>query len=308
MLLYNKTKNFNIKDFLMIHLTHNDLDALGSMLCIHTKYDIKNVYHTNYADFEYQVDNVLKDPDKVLIISDLSFAERPELLKKLLKNKDFVYLIDHHSYPEGFWDFFSENNFKKHIDTSMCAAKACYKILHLDNFYLKNLIDVIDIYDRWVKDSEKFETAQILNDWFWENSLSDIFEKILKNNYRLSDSFKTDAYNIEKRLEDNVNKAYEFNLVQKFGPVVFVLGTDVFNKIILKEMSKEQPVIINVLGNVLKVRILQDYFPEETLEKIRYEITGKITGHVCAYAYKFSGKTEDECRRVVEIILKYFNS
>lgn len=291
----------------MIHFTHNDLDALGCMLCVHTKFVIKNVYFTNYADFEDRVNDVLKDPDPVLIISDLSFAERPELLKLLISSKKFVFLIDHHSYSEGFWNDFNYpvTKFKKNIDPSMCAAKACYKLLELNNENLKNLIEIIDSYDRWVLNSELFERAQILNDWFWENHLTEIFKALKENDFKLPDSYKEESQKIEEKLNVQMQNAYDLKLVQKFGPVVFVIGTDVFNRILLKEMSSELPVVVQILGTVFKVRIKKDRFSDFNLEKIRFTLAQKVTGHLCAFSYKSNLPVQHECKRIVETILEY---
>lgn len=295
----------------MIHLTHNDLDALGCMLSVHSKYKIDHVYHINYNDLVEVAESVMRDDSSkasVLIITDVSFAERPELLKCLIEAKKFVMLIDHHSYPVGFFEAldYPERRFKHIIDMSMSASKKCFELLKGPSEF-KNLIDLIDTYDVWRTEKSNFGLAQDFNNWFWtKSSLDDLFN-ILMTTRKLPENFKSEMKEVKDELNNNVKKAYDSNLVQRAGKVTFILEPSVFNNVMIKEMKELQDVCVCPMSYLYKIRIRQGAFTEKQMEYIRKTLTGKTTGHPCAFSYKPSLSTEVECKHIVETVLLAYN-
>lgn len=302
----------------MIHFTHNDLDALGSMLCVNLKYKdkITKVYHTYYGDFEKQVGEIIKDKDDIVIITDLSFAERPESLLKLIQNKKFVQLIDHHSYPENFWIEFDKNvNFKRIINDKYCASLSCYGLYSfcLNNVdkrtLLDNLCKLIDVYDCWRESDKLFNSAQKLNLWFWTKNIDELCKAIEDNGYKLPDGTKTEIETLYTQQQNAVAEAYKNNKVFKVGPATFVFDNDVFNPILIKEMSEGQELVVCSFqfknGDFcFKVRVKQGLFDDYILDSLRTKLAGKITGHPNAFSYvkKFSNslELEKEYKRIVE--------
>ena len=313
----------------MIHFTHNDLDALGSMLCINLKYKdkITKVYHTYYGDFEKQVDEIIKDKDDIVIITDLSFAERPESLLKLIQNKKFVQLIDHHSYPENFWIEFDKNtNFKRIINDKYCASLSCYELYNnclqsdedsavgratsrTKRTLLHALCKLIDVYDCWREGDGLFPSAQKLNLWFWTKNIDDLCKAIENNGYKFPDGTKAEIETLYTQQQNAVEEAYKNNKVFKVGPVTFVFDNDVFNPILIKEMSEGQELVVCCFqfknGDFcFKVRVKQGLFDDCALDRLRLRLAGKITGHPNAFSYvkKFNNslELEKEYKRIVE--------
>lgn len=286
----------------MIHFTHNDLDALGSMLCVNLKYKdkITKVCHTYYGDIEKQIDNIIKDTDDIVIITDVSFAERPESLTKLIQSKKFVQLIDHHSYPNNFWEKFDKyTNFKHIINDQICASLSCYE-LYKDcinsesdenrRALLSNLCKIIDVYDCWREHDKLFQSAQKLNLWFWTKNIDELCKVIEENGYKFPAETKNEIeYLYNKQLKD-VENAYASKKVFRAGKITYIFDNDVFNPILIKEMSEGQQLVIGCQQTktgdfCFKVRVKQGIFDSVTLDRLRIEIAGKITGHPNAFSY-----------------------
>jgi len=307
----------------MIHFTHNDMDALGCMLCVNSKYKekITKVYHTFYGDFEKQVDAIINDPDDIVIITDLSFSERPKCLKDLISKKKFVQLVDHHSYPKEFWVEFDElPNFKRIIDDSVCATLLCYNTFtdHLDENErksLKALCNIIDVYDCWRETHDLFTNSQLVNLWFWTKNLDELCAEIENNKYKLPSNTTNEISSLKAEQEEAVKKAYENNQVHKCGPVTFVFNNDVFNPILIKEMKEGQGLVVcnfqfNNGAFCFKCRVKQGTLSPYCLNKLRLELTGGTSGHPNAFSYikDFNNSMEitNEYKRIVEVYSKIY--
>lgn len=307
----------------MIHFTHNDMDALGCMLCVNSKYKekIARVYHTFYGDFEKQVDAIINDPDDIVIITDLSFSERPDCLKSLVSKKKFVQLVDHHSYPKEFWNEFDKlPNFKRIIDDSVCATLLCYDAFtkHLnedERKSLKALCNIIDVYDCWRETHSSFDGSQLVNLWFWTKNLDELCTEIENNKYKLPPYAKDEIGSLRAEQEKAVKKAYENNQVHKCGPVTFVFNNDVFNPILIKEMREGQGFVVgsfqfNNGTFCFKCRVKQGTLSPYCLDRLRLELTGKTTGHPNAFSYvrDFNNSVEitNEYKRIVEVYSKIY--
>lgn len=313
----------------MIHFTHNDLDALGSMLCVNLKYKdkITKVYHTYYGDFEKQVNDIINNKDDIVIITDLSFAERPESLLKLIQNKKFVQLIDHHSYPENFWvDIDKHTNFKRIINSDFCASLSCYELYNHclqsdeDNAVSKatsrtkrtllhTLCKLIDVYDCWRENDKLFPSAQKLNLWFWTKNIDDLCKAIEDNGYKFPDGTKTEIEHLYNKQLKDIENAYNSGKVVKAGPITYVFDNDVFNPILIKEMTEGQKLVVCCFqlynGDFcFKVRVKQGTLSRIQLDSLRIAIVGKITGHPNAFTYikKFNNSLEltEEYKRIAK--------
>lgn len=310
----------------MIHFTHNDLDALGSMLCVDAKYGdkITKVYHTYYGDFEKQVNDVIADKDDIVIITDLSFAERPDCLHKLIQNKKYVQLIDHHSYPENFWLEFSKySNFKRIINDQICAALICHDTLlpgvitENNRVLIGNLCKVIDVYDCWREDDKLFEGSQRLNLWFWTKNIDELCKAIRDNGYKLPSNSKEEMVKLYNDQQKEIENAYNNKQVFRMGPVTFVFNNYVFNPILIKELKEGQKLVVCCFqfrnGDFcFKVRVKQGIFNSCSLNLLRMNIMGKITGHPNAFSYvkKISNEVEltNEYKMIVNEFVKILNN
>lgn len=291
----------------MIVFLHNDLDAVGCEICIRKKFLIDKVFYTNYADFEDKVNALIayakEHNDDQLIIADLSFAERQNTLKQICDNFKMVLHIDHHSYPEGFFDFEPKYVYKKIINTAHCAAKLCRMAFKLEDKFLTDLIDIIDIYDCWRDQHKDFDKAQDLNDYFW-NVGYEPFMELFKTGY--PDDFEkvTKAINIERN--KRIEELEKNNLIMRskgFNKITFVFDFDVFNPVMIKDMRNGQEFVIGIQHNIVKFRINQKTpLMKQSLEELRLKVAGKVTGHLYAFTYNFKGETIDEVKRIAKCI------
>lgn len=290
----------------MIHFTHNDLDALGCMLCVNTKYTIDRVYHTYYGDFDEVANKVSLDTDKILIITDLSFSERPQTLKKLIESKDLVILIDHHSYPEGYWDTFNYGKkFKCIVNTEHCASTECYSRFKLQNENLKYLLRIINVYDIWLDTAKEFDDAQRLNRWFWESDINTLCDIIMNNDYCLPREYLKQSQDLLDVLYTKLD-VLRTNCVKQCGLVTFIFEREYFNELMIEEHKKGTPFVVGVCDGIYKVRINRSLnLCNADLDKLRMMLLNRITGHPYAFTYKVNTDAAEECKRIVSVIMEF---
>lgn len=284
----------------MIHFTHNDLDALGCMLCVNTRYNnISKTYHTYYGDFSEQVQNILNDDDQHVMITDLCFSDHKDDLIKLIENKKAVILFDHHSYPESFFaDLDTKPNFRRFINTAHCASAECFDKFKIDNDNLKFLIRMINIYDTWKQNDELFYNAQRLNKWFWTKNISELSQYLINNDYCLPSNYLPSS---QKIVDDDLEKMNEVEkaCLKRCGCVSFVFSHTCFNDIVIQQHKFRQAFVIGIYNNIYKVRVNQDWdFSEDDLNELRMKVMGQIYGHPHAFTYKHEGDLTEECKRL----------
>ena len=290
----------------MIVFLHNDLDAAGCEIVISSVFNVKEYFYTDYTDFEIKANQIIeyanKNNESELLIADLSFAERPQTLELLSKNFKSILHIDHHSYPENFFkNLKMKNIYKKIINEQYCASKLCYDFfINNKNDYLDNLINVIDAYDCWKTDSPLFDRGQNLNKYFWEVSYANFLN--FKNG--IPENYQTTVEDIIKKEQEKIEKIKNNNLIfkAKLMPVTFIFTFECFNPIMLEEFKKQVIFFIGIVDNKVRVRINKNCINMYEIEKMRYALAEKVTGHPCAFSYKFSGNIIDEVKRITDII------
>ena len=291
----------------MIVFLHNDLDAVGCEICIRKKFLIDKVFYTNYGDFEDKVNALIayakEHNEDQLIIADLSFAERQDLLIKICETFKMVLHIDHHSYPEGFFNFEPKCVYKKIINTAHCAAKLCRMAFKLEDKFLTDLIDIIDIYDCWRDQHKDFDKAQDLNNYFW-NVGYEPFMELFKTGY--PENYESVTKSIRDYRNKRIEELEKNNLIMRskgFNKITFVFDFEVFNDVMINEMKNGQEFVIAIKGNIVKFRINQKTpLMKQSLEELRLKVAGKVTGHLYAFTYNFEGETVNEAKRIAKCI------
>lgn len=295
----------------MLYFTHNDLDAVGTELVLRkTNFSITEKWHTNYSDFEDVVDDIINyaknNNESELIITDLSFAERAGTLENLMKHFKTILHIDHHSYYDKFFDLIEMGNcnYKKIIDTSMCAAKLCLKTFKIQDKYLETVIDIIDIYDCWRVKHPLFDKAQNMNKYFWELGY-DNFLNTFSNG--IPKDYKETIDKINKTEKETIQKIKDNNLIfrsLKGEKITFVMTFECFNPIMIEENRHGQEFVIGIAEGKVRVRIdnSSGKFADYDLDDLRQKLAGKTTGHPCAYSYKLRGDIINEVKRITDII------
>lgn len=302
----------------LIIFTHNDLDALGSMLNIEYKWPNvrKKYFHTNYANIDEIVDDILqyqaRNNNTKIIIPDVSFSDNKHALSKLYNKFEHVTHIDHHMYPDGFWDDFP--NMTVQWDKTKCAAKICNEYLGNagKNANLDKLTFLIDIYDIWQDKSEFFDFAQDLNEYFWANDTVNLLDKIVDNDYKLPSNFMECVNSIRDQYNSAIESLEQRNLIHRFGEITVAFVDEWFNQILIRDLRKGQNFVIGVNSfGIVKVRINKDCpYSEDQLNEIRVDLTGNAKyGHLHAFTYKIPNVSfehiVDEIKKVTSVIAKH---
>ena len=278
----------------IVHLTHFDADALGCIL--HLDYATPNIpkitFSTNYRNFEEKVsetyDCCLENDTELLVISDVSFSDNVDALRKLysLTEKGTkIIFIDHHAYTDNFFDEFPK--MKIYWDISKSATKIAEEVFKTDNKNLNELSNVINQYDIWLEDTPNFDIAIAMNEYFWGvqekiNSLDRFAELIKNNDYKLP-KFKTwyiDYKDKSTKYLDNL-KSKKLLMSDNFFGVVF---TDkYFNEVLHYEFSKgtQFMMICNSYGIIRYRTKRNSTITEEQKKEIKLKLIGTLKiGHL----------------------------
>jgi hypothetical protein len=282
----------------LLVMSHNDADACGCMLNIEYKWpDIpKKYFHTNYANIPEIVQEILdyqkENGNQHLLIPDVSFSDNKEHLTTLYNAFEHVTHIDHHLYPDGFWDDYP--NMKVVWDKSKSATLLCNEYLGNKgkNANLDKLSYIIDVYDLWQKDDPAFGVSQDFNQYFWTHGTTDLAQVIINNSYRLPDDYVSEVQKSHMEFEQALMDYENRNLIHRFDKVTVAFIQEWFNQVLIKEMDNGQDIVIgaNQYG-IIRVRINQDSpYKDWQLDKLRLELTGtKDIGHMHAFTYKVHG-------------------
>lgn len=321
-------------------LTHNDLDALGSVLCLRKKLELSGecityLENTNYTDLPDKTQNILNscniikknvnfdNPTFTLWIMDVSCNQRTEMIENFTKSFDVVKLIDHHMYADGYLDEMMQryHNFDAKVskDNSKCASMLMYDLIGNHNnersgrYSFKNLISTINAYDLWNTKSELFEESFWMNEYFREMSKEMTFKDIVKLFEEPVDECDdwTSGYHesiqgIKTKHEciynciKNDPSAYEVH-----DGLTVLHSLDCFNDFVYNEMIDGQDMVVgaNTKGYV-KVRVKPNVFTKESLDNFRKIVTGSVEfGHDLA----FSVKTSTLLKTIWTICAEYYN-
>ena len=305
------------KDKELVVLTHNDLDAVGCYLNIEARFPEtpKKYFITNYANINEVVGTIVQykqeHGNRFLLIPDVSFATNKDALLTLYDAFESVTVIDHHMYPDGFWDEFPEMMVV--WDTEKSATLLCNEHLGVSgqNKNLDKLSHLIDVYDTWQVDSPYFGIAQDLNDYFWEttdyNLPLTLGDQIIAAGHKLPPDYKQVVEGLHETQASEIQAYWDRKLIYRAQEVTIAFVHRWFNQIQLKEMREGQAIVIGVTPTgIIKVRIRKtSNISTEHKNRLRQELTGEgDIGHEDAFTYKVPGPTsfENTMREVQRII------
>lgn len=279
----------------LIVFLHNDLDAAFSQL--NFEFAAPNVrkkyFYTNYGNLKEKISEIenyitVHQNDKILIM-DVSFSNNKDQLDRLYSMFKTATLIDHHQYPDNFWEDYP--NMKVYYDKTKCAAQ-------LSNEFFKNtgknknldtLTNVTNIYDLWQVDDKLFPISQNLNNFFWELGMDKFCSEVIKNNYTLPNYYVETVNKINERIKEGIEKLEQKKLIHRFGKVTVVFTDEFFNDVLIKDMKDGQDVVINAMAyGIIKFRVSKDApFTDEMLDELSKVTSGvDVTGHKLAWTYK----------------------
>lgn len=277
----------------LIVLLHNDLDAAGCQLNI--EYKMPNIrkkyFYTNYGDLKQKVqeieDYIKQHGNTHCLMADVSWSTHPNELHIMCSIFEKITLIDHHLYPDGFFDNYPK--LKVHWDKSKCATLLCYEYFKNDNQNLLKLSKLIDVYDIWQDKHPAFEISQDLNRFFWEIGMQKFAFDCINSEYSLPYYYKTVVDNITERYTEAINKYENRRLIHRTEKITLVFVDEWFNEILVQEMKAGRDFVINATSfGIIKVRINQtSNINSDMKNKLRLELTGvEDIGHENAFTYK----------------------
>ena len=153
-----------------IFVTHMDLDGLGSVIVneVLNIDDFDEIFSVNYGtDEEDELYDFVKRLTGPFKITYADFSPNPNM-RDLLDTKNCKVLVfDHH---EAVFDELNQwgngkDNIELHLTTEKCGTKIYYDYIDTkhSNTVLNSFVNLVDIYDRFVKTSENWDMASKLN-------------------------------------------------------------------------------------------------------------------------------------------------
>jgi len=281
----------------LIVFGHNDLDMLGCMLNIEYKFPTvkKKYFYTNYANINQIVDDIIShmkaNGNKHILIVDVSFGDNKEALSRLYEIGKITH-IDHHLYPDGFWDDFPEMKVK--WDKTKCATLLCNEYFGNtgQNSNLDKLSKLIDVYDIWQDQHPAFDFTQGLNEYFWKHDIYELTQAIVQNNFKLPDDFTEVVDGINQDINMAISSYEERKLIYRSDNITLAFINDWFNQVMIPDMRNGQDFVIGINSyGIIRVRVRQQsVYTDFQLNKLRKALTGtETTGHMHAFTYRMKG-------------------
>lgn len=303
----------------IVSLSHNDCDALGCQLNIEHKFPgIVEYFNTNYANLNEKVDEieryVQKNIIKLIIISDVSFAECRHNLISLASLGVPVIFIDHHLYPDGFFDDMPSNLDITH-DKSHCATTLTHVKLGIQNEQLEQLGNLIEHFDIWQIDEKNFPISFYMNEYFWNElnnygSIQSLMVKFQDRNYQLPADFAQFCAKNKKESDEHIQSLRQRNLIYSSKGTTIAFMDKFYNHLIQElfaDPENKSLLIVNSWGSI-KVRFnARSDMPDEKKLSIRRELLDVDVGHMDAFSYNAGRGMDDimrEIKRIAEMIQK----
>ena len=288
----------------LIVCSHNDLDMALSVINIEYKMPgiKKKYFYTNYGDIDKQVqdieDYVKQHGNKYCLMTDISWSTSPETLHKMCSLFEKITLIDHHLYPEGFFDEYPK--LKVHWDKSKSASLLTHEYFGNNKFGhtdLEYITELTDVYDLWQIRSPLFNKAQDLNTFFWEVGKEKFINDIINSGFKLPHYYDNVIADITRRYNEAIAKFENRKLIHRSEKITLAFVDEWFNQIIIQEMQAGKDFVINATTfGIFKIRISAEApITSEMKDNLRLALCGtKDIGHANAFSYRMKEQVSFE--------------
>ena len=288
----------------LIVCSHNDLDMALSVINIEYKMPgiKKKYFYTNYGDIDKQVqdieDYVKQHGNKYCLMTDISWSTSPEALHKICSLFEKITLIDHHLYPDGFFDNYPK--LKVHWDKTKSASLLTYEYFGNNasgNTDLAYITQLTDVYDLWQIRSPLFNKAQDLNTFFWEVGKEKFINDIINSGFKLPHYYDNVVEDITRRYNEAIVKFENRKLIHRSGKITLAFVDEWFNQIIIQEMQAGKDFVVNATTfGIFKIRISAEaQINREQKDLLRISLCGtKDIGHENAFSFKLKTQVSFE--------------
>ena len=285
----------------LIVFSHNDLDMAGTVLNIEYKMPgiKKKYFYTNYGDIENQVqdieDYVNQHGNKYCLMTDISWSTSPVALHRMCALFEKITLIDHHLYPDGFFNAYPK--LKVHWDKTKSATLLTNEYFKNDSVELRKLSELIDVYDLWQDTLPQFTDAQDLNEFFWEIGREKFINDCINSGFKLPYYYESVVSDIQSKYTGEIAKYENRKLIHRSGKITVAFVDTWFNQILVKEMNEGKDFVINATSfGIFKIRInTAALITSEQKDLLRLALCGtKDIGHSNAFSYKMKDSVSFE--------------
>jgi len=255
-------------------VSHTDLDGFGSQFVIDAFYNNVKYYNVDYGDIEDVLFKIFYKITKndTLYITDLNLTlDVSKKLDEIRKTIGFeVQLLDHHITgmdSAEIYDWY-------HLDTKICGTKITYNYMtqKFPNVELpagfKETVDMINIYDMWIKKDPLFRKSQLLSNSVFEN-----------------------------KIDSSKNSQFMVNLIRKTGVLLQVLSVQEVEKVmpsviceILDSLTTDKNLKRFINSKDISTTVKLGTFPVETLRECIY-LTKHLFGTNVIFFKDISSRT-----------------
>ena len=195
----------------LVHLTHNDLDAVGGDAIHRMRFDPITSIFCSVGNFSQALDGIaaVAGNGTVLSISDLGYQPGIEArIRNVYEAGWQIEWRDHHRWSdedrtsvEGFCSLL-------HIDTTTCACGICAHDLLPDSPVAREVARVVCDYDLWKhEDPRSAILGVVLNRWKNRDYVRDRLAEGVFSDRRIEDEYQDIIRDMEPKITKSIKKA-----------------------------------------------------------------------------------------------------
>lgn len=313
-----------------IALTHNDGDALASLMLIDRVHHPEKWFFTSYTNLNAVMQEikeyVLRNQVQNVVIADVSFAGRRKMIIDLTRtlakvSKSYKLIIfDHHTYSDTFWKGVTA---EVHVDTSRSACRGIlnqYSKTH-NLFDLTQFVMDMDAFDIYNTSAERFEEALIFNEFIKvfcnkdSSKLQELSDILIKWNPKygytyLMGKFREDykeSFQAYKR--DCLDKKVMIRST-KGKKITILMVPEYFNMFVYTEFKRGQDAVVCAANNCIRVRLRKGVFTNEQIKALKAELipSNPEVGHPCAFPIQLASSKPDIVVETVARVCETINN
>ncbi len=195
----------------LVHLTHNDLDAVGGDAIHRMRYGPVTTIFCSVGSFPQALDAVaaVNGNGTVLSISDL--GHQPGIENKIQKVQEAGWEIewrDHHRWSDQDVASVQQYCSLLRIDTSTCACGICARDLLPDDPVAREVAQVVCDYDLWKhEDPRSAVLGVVLQRWKNRDYVRDRLAEGILTDRRIEEEYREIVTEMEEEIAKSIRKA-----------------------------------------------------------------------------------------------------